>query len=179
MNDKELITEESLSSYFYKSLDFVNRRAICPLPQEFVWYSSEVLNSYVHSEKFFEANNGKVNEKLLGVQLLEAQRKSISEKKTLFKDIGDTTLVQLGFFSDRVSSKNVTAQYYLNIGKTAYTQMESLNCTFYDIPNFFKLFASSLEHMIGLLVEMQKSSSFESFNEYLLLNLESKSSKIS
>lgn len=179
MSVKNLITGESLSSYFYKNLDQVNKSSLCPLPQEFIWYSSEVLNSYALSDKFFEATNGKVHEKLLGVQLLEAQQKNIHEKKAMLKDIGDTTLVQLGFFSDRVNSKNLPEKYYINIGKTAYNHMESLNCTFYDIPNFFNLLATSYENIIRLLTEVKKSTTFENFNEYLLFELDTEKTKVS
>ena len=137
MSEKQLLVGESLTTFFYRNLDEVNKKSLCPLPQEFIWYSSEVLTTYTDPEKYFSTDGGKINEKVLGLKLLEAHQKPISEKKALFKDIGDTTLVQLGLFSSSVKKKSPPKSYYINIGKSAYAQMETLDCSFYDIPQFY------------------------------------------
>ncbi|MAX65628.1 MAG: hypothetical protein QF441_14005 [Bacteriovoracaceae bacterium] len=168
MKSSILTTDESLTQFFYKSLNKVNKKSLCPLPEEFILYSSEVLNKYAFSENFFENVDGKVNEKTLGVHLLEANQKTASERKLIYQDVGDTILVQLGFFPNRIKRKQITESYYLNLGKVAYSNMEKLNCTFYDIPNFYDLFSSSLEGVVKVLSAMANSSHFESFEEYLL-----------
>jgi hypothetical protein len=168
MNENNLLLGESLVQFFYKNLDQVNKNSICPLPHEFILYSSEVLNQYALSENFFNTTEGGVNEKILGTSFLEAKHKSKNEKKTIYKDVGDTALVQLGLFPKRLDKKHVTQKYYLNLGKSAYAQMENLNCSFYDIPNFYNLFSSSLEYIINLLSAMSEMNKFDSFEKYLV-----------
>lgn len=159
MKRSNIVTDESLTSFFYKNLDKINKNSLCPIPQEFLWYSSEVLNAYAFSSH-------KVDEQILGVEFLEAEKKSLNEKKKIYKEIGDMTLVQLGLFPQRL--KMVGENYYIQIGKSAYSNMEHLDCNFYDIPNFFKLFSTSFESVINLLSNVREVTQFENFNEYLL-----------
>lgn len=173
MNKTGIISHESLVQFFYKGLNEVNKNSICPLPQEFIFYSSDVLNKYLFSEKYFETMNGKISEKILGINFLEAEGKSVNEKKEIYKDIGDISLIQLGMFSKRLDKKNVSQQYYINLGKSAYARMEKLECSYYDIPNFFNLFSTSFEYMVNLLSHMNESNKFDSFEQYLVSSNES------
>lgn len=168
MDKKNILTNESLTQFFYKNLNKVNKNSLCPIPQEFLLYSSNVLSDYAVSEKFFDTTNGKVNEKILGISFLEAEAKTISEKRHIYKDVGDSILIQLGLFPDRIKKRSASSDYYLHLGKSAYANMESLDCRFYDIPNFYNLFSSSLEYMVNLLATMSKSHKYNSFEEYLL-----------
>jgi hypothetical protein len=172
MDKNKILTNESLTQFFYKNLNQVNKNSLCPIPQEFILYSSNVLSDYASSDKFFNTNDGRVNEKVLGISFLEAEAKSRSEKKIIYKDVGDTILVQLGLFPDRIKKKNASQGYYINLGKSAYANMETLDCRFYDIPNFYNLFSSSFEYMIELLATMAQANKFNSFEEYLLLSTE-------
>ena len=169
--DKDLVlSEESLTQYFYKNLTRVNECSLSPLPHELILYSCEVLDKYAFTSKFFNTSNGKVNEKVLGIKFLEAKSKSLSERKLLFKDVGDTALVQLGLFSKSVDKKLVSKEYYLNLGKSAYAQLEILECRFYDMPNFFNHFSDSFEYMVHLLEAMSEMNKFDSLEQYLLMS---------
>jgi len=172
MNEKKhnlVLTDNSLTQFFYNDLSKVNKNSICPIPEEFILYSSEVLDKYALSEKFYHINEqGVLNEKILGLSFLEAENKSLSEKKSIYKDIGDSILVQMGFFHERIQVKNPAPSYYLNLGKTAYSNAQKLDCRFYDIPNFYQMLATSLEHIIKLLKIMKNSHKFDSFQQYLL-----------
>ena len=172
MDKNKILSHDSLIQFFYKDLDQVNKNSICPLPHEFILYSCEVLNDYALSDRFFNTAEGRVNEKVLGINFLEANHKSYREKKEIYKDVGDTILVQLGLFSKHLKRKNNTAKYYLDLGRSAYAHMENLDCNFYDIPNFYNLFSSSFEHMINLLAVMQESHNFDSFEQYLISSAE-------
>ena len=168
MTKAKILTHSSLTEFFYTNLDKVNKSSLCPLPQEFILYSSEVLNKYSMSETFFEAQNGKINEKILGMNFLQAGRESITKRKMIYQDVGDTVLVQLGFFPERINKKSPSKQYYIHLGKSAYMKMETLDCSFYDIPNFYNLFSSSLESIISVLRDASQACSFDTFEEYLL-----------
>lgn len=160
MSEKNILIDESLTSFFYKNLDLVNKNSLCPLPQEFILYSSEVLNKFAFSEK--------LDDKILGVEFLKAQAKPAHERKIIYKDVGDRILVQLGIFPKRVNKKSVNKKYYIHIGKSAYSHMEALDCSFYDIPHFFHLLSTSLEYIIDLLLAMRELTKFETFEQYLV-----------
>lgn len=165
--DKIILSSENLSEYFYGCLSDVNRQANCPLPQEFILYSSEVMHKYAISENYF-VNDSK--ERVLGMELLQAEEKTLSEKKEIYREIGDLVLFQLGIFPQRINSKSPSKGYYLNIGRSAYTKAAHLNCSFYDIPNFYHLLSTSLENLVKILTHAAESFSHESLEQYLLEN---------
>lgn len=174
MSDHELLIKHSLKEYFYQNLDQVNKKNLCPLPQEFLIYSSEVLEKYALSQHFFDTESGKLSEKVFGLSLLEANLKSLGEQRLIYKDVGDSILVQLGFFSERISKKKMSDTYYLQVGKSAYHYMEKLDCSFYDIPNFYNLFSTSLDKMIYLLTLTSKQINFETESYHLVLESDCK-----
>lgn len=167
-NTDIIISQESLSQFFFKNLSNVNKKSICPVPEEFILYTSEVLDKYALSQEFFELDSGKVQEKLVGPRILEADRLSNNERIEVYKDVGDTVLVLLGLFKKRVEKKLLTQNYYLKMARSAYFSMGHLDCNFYDIPDFYNLFASSLERTIAVVETMFKSSNYKSLENFLL-----------
>ena len=55
MTDKRssIITVPDLRSFFFQSLDELNNRSLCPVPQEAIFYSSTVLDRLALSASFF------------------------------------------------------------------------------------------------------------------------------
>lgn len=170
MANETIITTASLSDFFYKDLSLKNKIFPCPLPEEFLFYSSLTLEKYSLSETFFENEAGKVSEKILGMRYLESKLKTREEKLSELKDIGDTVLVLLGFFSNSVDKKLISRDYYLSIAQNAYSELGKLNSSFYDIPNFYNLFASSLYNTVKLLESVATEFKLGD-NEQYLLNL--------
>ena len=88
MGDKKLVSNVSLNDFFYSTLSKKNKFVTCPLPEEFIFYSSLTLEKYAFSHHFFENDNGNVNEKILGLQFLYSQGKAKEEKISELKDVG-------------------------------------------------------------------------------------------
>lgn len=189
MNEKtNLITSHaSLTQFFYKNLSEINKTSICPVPEEFIFYSSEVLDKYSLSSEFFDLTEGKVEEKLVGFNFLKTAELNSLEQVSAYKDIGDTVLVLLGMFKKRVHKKTLPEDYYLKLARMAYHSMEKLDCSFYDIPNFYNLFATSLDRVVYIVDTMFKSSKYKSIENFLMeegkdkdfLNLNIKKQKVS
>ena len=165
--DKIILSHENLSDYFYGCLSDVNKQSNCPLPQEFILYSSEVMHKYALAENLFVNES---RERVLGMELLQAEEKPANEKKEIYREIGDLVLFQLGVFPARVTKRSPSKGYYLNIGRSAYMKAAHLNCSFYDIPNFYNLLATSLENVVRILTHAADSFSHENFEQYLLEN---------
>lgn len=146
-----IILGESLRGYFYQSLSEINKKSLCPVPEETIFYSSEVLFTYSSSEKFFDMSDGQVREKILGMKLLEAANLNSDQRKREYKEIADTALVLTGYFSKSIDSKLVDTSYYMQIGKSAYESMNSLAPRCYDIPSFYKMMATCFESLTKIM----------------------------
>jgi hypothetical protein len=60
----EIITVPSLKTFFFESLSKANKNSVCPLPEETLFYSSDVLERYSLSDEFFQVEGKKVREKV-------------------------------------------------------------------------------------------------------------------
>jgi len=150
-NDQKIILNESLRGYFYKSLSEINKKSLCPVPEETIYYSSEVLSKYSCSSEFFDNSEGQVREKTLGIKLLEASNFSSEKKKRVYKDVADSALILTGYFSKSIDTKIIDTSYYIQIGKTAYDNMNSLSPRCYDIPSFYKMMSTCFENLTRIM----------------------------
>lgn len=162
-SNSEIITVTDLKSFFYESLTHVNKRSLCPIPEETIYYSSSVLEKYSLSSEFFENKEGRIRNKILGFDFLKASLDSKDEQVKAYKDIGDTALVLSGFFSESTKRSLVDEKYYIKIGQLAYKKMHDLERTFFDIPHFYKMMSSCFEN-VSLVI---KHFSMENKNNYL------------
>ena len=164
----DIILSESLKSYFFDQLQEVNKKAICPVPEETLFYSSEVLETCAFSEKFFNIEDGKVKEKVLGLELLKASHYSPEKRRRAYKEIADTALVMTGYFSKSISERIVSAQYYSEIGQTAYLKLDDVQSRCFDVPSFFKVMSTCFENLAEMMsVVMTKNESAQE-TPYLL-----------
>lgn len=158
----------NLTEFFYKNLNELNRLSSCPLPEEIIFYSSKILDKYSLSSEFFGKEQGRVINKQIGFSYLESRLKPKEERIEILKDVGDSVLIQLGFFSDSIQKKKISKQYYINIGKNAYSELSNLDYRFYDIPNFFKQLSSCYDYLISLLARLNERTKFETVESYLI-----------
>ncbi|MBL7664250.1 MAG: hypothetical protein JNM93_03900 [Bacteriovoracaceae bacterium] len=151
---QDIITVPSLQSYFFESLTEINRNLVHPLPEKALYYSSDVLEKFSISSEYFETEDGKVREKILGEKFLMATSKSFEEQKRIYKDIGDTSLILCGYFSDSISKKIVDRSYYKNLGVTAYKRLNSVVPSLLDMPSFFEILAYSFDGLTQIISEV-------------------------
>jgi hypothetical protein len=168
MSSKEIVTVANLQSFFYKNLSDLNQKSLCPVPEEAIYYSSSVLERYCLTHEFFEQENGRVQDKVLGIKLLEASQKRTEEQRRIYRDVGDTALMVCGYFSNSVNKKLMDVNYYIQLGQTAYDRMNSLDPSFMDIPSFYKLMASSFEKITTLIDLFARSGQSDPLQHFLL-----------
>jgi len=157
----ELITEKSLQTYFYKILEELNNEIISPLPTEFIFYSSDVLDHYGSTEKF-------ESEKPLGIKFLEASSFKTEEKKKVFKEVGDQSLLMSSYYSFSIEKKIVNKDYYIKLGKSAYSRLNELSPELYDIPSFFSNLSHRFEVLAALCLRLSLELNSENDEEYEL-----------
>lgn len=149
---KPLILSTSLRGFFFEGLNDLNKRSLCPVPDAIIFYTSDVLDKFALSETFFDVNDGRVREKILGIKLLEATQLSREEQKRVYKEVADMSLLTCGYFSESVNKKIVDRSYYSQLGKSAYQHLNSVSPSFMDIPSFYQMFATCFEPMTTLLM---------------------------
>lgn len=143
-----------------------------PLPNETIYYSSMVMDKYGDSGNYFEVVEGKVREKVLGLKLLETSNMNGEERKRTLKDIGDTALLICGFFADSLNKKIIDTRYYQELGQTAYSRLNNVVPTAYDIPSFFSLLSHRFDQLttVMALVSEKTLSKADYDSAYLIIS---------
>jgi hypothetical protein len=128
-----------------------NKKSLNPLPNETIFYSSMVMDSYGDSAKFFEQVDGKAREKILGIKLLEASQLPKEKQKAVFRDVAETSLLICGYFSDSLNKKITDVKYYHDLGRIAYSRLNNITPEAYDVPSFYKVMANSFSGITLLM----------------------------
>ena len=164
MNEKRssIITVPDLRSFFFQGLDELNNRSLCPVPQETIFYSSTVLDRLALSATFFEEEDGRVREKILGTKLLEAAQLTREEQRRVYQEVGDAALMLCGYFAESVSRKRILdVSYYQQLGYTAYNHLNGVVPRHMNVPSFFGVLASSFVPLTSLIGMMASRDRFE------------------
>lgn len=170
MNQKSaLVLESSLQVFFYDHLQEFNKLSLTPLPNETIFYSSLVMDSYGDSAKFFEQVDGKAREKILGIKLLEASQMTKEKQKAAIRDVAETSLLICGYFADSLNKKMIDIKYYQDLGKIAYSRLNSITPTAYDVPSFYKKMAHSFSGITLLMNLVSKKYSSDRDMPWLIL----------
>lgn len=157
--DSDLILETSLQAFFFDQLIDANKKFQCPLPNETIYYSSLVMDKFGHSKEFFQITDGKVRDKILGIKLMEASLLKTREQQRELQDIGDTALLLCGFFYDSINEKIVDYKYYKDIGQMAYSRLNSLVPSFYDVNSFYRKLSGQFETLANIMQIVQRNQS--------------------
>lgn len=150
----KIILSTNLKGFFFEGLSEINKKSLCPVPESVIYYSSDVLDKFALSQTFFETNDGKVREKILGMKLLEASHVSREEQKKIYKEVADMSLMVCGYFSESVNKKIVDVNYYSQLGKMAYSHLNNVTPSFLDIPYFYGMVSTCFESLTTLMTIM-------------------------
>lgn len=148
---KQIILSSNLRGVFFEDLNELNAKSLCPIPQSIIYYSSDVLGKFALSENFFDVEEGKIREKILGTKLLEASHLSREDQKRVYKEVADMSLLTCGYFAESVQKKLVDVHYYAQLGKMAYSHLNNMNPRFLDIPNFYGMVTTCFEQLTVLM----------------------------
>ena len=155
--NSKLLQESSLQTFFFEQLQEFNKRSTRPLEMSFIYYSSLVMDHLGDSSKYFEVVDDKIKEKVLGVKLLESSLLSKEKQKATLRDIAETSLMLCGFFHDSLNNKMIDVRYYEDIGKIAYSRLNSFSPTAFDVPSFYKRMSQSFSDLTLLMNLVSKN----------------------
>lgn len=166
---KQIVLESSLQAFFYDQLLEVNQKNLNPLPNETVYYSSLIMDQFGESQRYFEVEEGKVREKILGTKLLESSGQPRPVQKRMLRDIGDTALFMCGYFSDSVNKKLIDLSYYYELGRIAYRRLNSHIPELYDYPEFYDLLSEKFQNLAEMIYLVSKKNEAQSVDKAFLI----------
>ena len=151
---KKLIVKKNLQGYFYDELQKFNKKSSIPLSNQIILYSSEIMERFGESKKYFTiSGNGKIEEKTLGMKLLESSNLPNRTQARELQDIGETSLFLCGYFSESLNNKLLGVRYYEDIGRMAYGRLDYFTPKAYDVKSFYNLFANAFKR-ITLIINL-------------------------
>jgi hypothetical protein len=124
MVNKELSTEKNLMPFFMELIEEASEHQNFYSGEMVTFYMVNLLVDYIRTERLY-ANEVK-GEATLVSALEHAMNADEIYKETYFKRLGDYTLFVSGFFHDSLSRSLVDVNYYIGIGKIAYSNLASV-----------------------------------------------------
>lgn len=162
----DIQTFKDLRGFFYEGLSGLNKKSLSPVSEEIVVYSSSVLESYLLRPNLYQEP--------LGLNLLRAELLEQEKQKQVYKDIADTTLVLVGYFSQSINSKIISYDYYVKIGQMAYKKMDNVYPDYLDIPGFYKMLSNSFEGLTTLMRIFSQQNTQDPFKHLLIEDISDK-----
>jgi hypothetical protein len=120
-----VILTESLQDYFREALTEALARRSALLSHEVQAYVVRMLLDFSRSERAFSGVD-KGEEPTFAILLARALESEPPEALKLYKQVGDLTLYQLGFFKEFASQKLANESYYFSVGESAYSSASNL-----------------------------------------------------
>jgi hypothetical protein len=118
----KLVTQPQ--EYFYELLDGAfSKRSFKPTG-ETSFYLVNLLNQFMTADALYARNaEGRREEATLAMLVKEANEMPAEEsKRIIFRQVGDLSLYQAGFFQESLNRKLVDIDYYIEMGGRAYQE---------------------------------------------------------
>lgn len=139
-----IIVHSQLNHYFFQKLQELNMQIPCPVNQEILFYSSELLHKYAMAEKLFRVSP------YHALSLMESSTADMDEQKNTLKDIAETSLLRCGYFSQSRHGL-LDIHHYQKMGVHAYEKLHSFTPEFLGIRSFYLVMATSFPQVCEMM----------------------------
>jgi hypothetical protein len=124
----DLVTGSSLKEFFKVILDEVTRRQRVVIAELTEFYLVNLLAEFATADKLFsQEQEGRKDHEPLAVLYHRALQQEREERIRTLRRLGDVSLYKAGFFAGALQSSVVGADYYIQMGGTAYGQVAELS----------------------------------------------------
>lgn len=125
MEDTESsIFQGGLPDFFRDLLDEAAGRRSSHFSPIALDYVCKVLVNFHESRNFFTSQDAKFP--ILSDLLHEALEADIYRRISIYRQLGDTSLLVAGAFSEAIQKRSMDVRYYTQMGETAYSQLGDL-----------------------------------------------------
>jgi hypothetical protein len=115
------------------------------------YYLVNLLDEFQHAGWLFRRQGSGLIERPLAILLLEAMSKEPQAKIQCLKQVGDTSLIVLGFFADNVRRRIMAPSYYSSMGESAYLSLAGLMKDHQTFAPLYGELADKFDHFVDVL----------------------------
>jgi hypothetical protein len=130
------------------------------------YYLSNLLTGFIESEKLSTFPSASEDEPL-AITFLKAFEKGLVERAALLRHLGDSSLFVSGFFSDSLTKKLVSIDYYIDMGSTAYGCLADNSRD--ETSPLFRELSDKFIKLVDVLAEVSEVSRLTSSQDILRL----------
>lgn len=123
----QLVLSSSLKEFFRMMVGEVVKRQRVSLEEVTEFYVVNLLSDYAQAEKLFtQESDGRRDTEPLAVLYHRAMQQEREEKIRTLRRLGDVSLYTAGFFNSSLKDRAVGADYYVQMGRNAYSTVADL-----------------------------------------------------
>ncbi len=123
----QLVASNNLFSFFYDRVTEARRLHGTEVEEGTEFYLVNLLTDYVRTRRLVEVGGERVDDRPLAIRLLECRAgERPKDRFAHLKQLADSTLYVLGFFSESLRRGPVDLAYYAGMGKSAYRDLSVL-----------------------------------------------------
>src|SRR5262249_37368248 len=117
------VVQNNLTEFFRDLLQTAMRSQEVRSSEEMEFYLVKLLEAFAHADRgWFD--------RPLALEYLESFHSPLSHRYGRLKQVGDTALFVSGLFMESLHRKLVSSDYYMQLGRTAYSQLSALSSGF-------------------------------------------------
>jgi hypothetical protein len=117
----ELVVADNLFSFFFDQVRSAREAQGTEVRDHTEFYLVNLLTHFGRSPNLFEVNGERIDERPLAIRLLENRRASSRGNRLRdLKQLADSTLYVLGYFSQSLRRSTVNTGYYAGLAESAY-----------------------------------------------------------
>jgi len=118
---EQLITDVNPQVFFQEALQDANSKHHLSTCHETTLYLSNLLTVFIQAEHLFaQTEDGLTLKPLAGMYAEAADARSVNERDSALRHLGDVALFISGLFPQSLSRSLVDVDYYINMGGSAY-----------------------------------------------------------
>jgi hypothetical protein len=135
-------------------------------------YLVNLLSQFTLSNNLFtQDENGNLKEEVLTLLLAKAvEAVDIGERLNSLKRLGDISLYTAGFFPDRLSKKVVDVDYYIQMGRNAYSGIAQLKQD--SMQTLYEELSKKFHKLVDVLAEVSAQAKSGNSSENILRTYE-------
>ncbi|OGQ04364.1 MAG: hypothetical protein A3F82_04545 [Deltaproteobacteria bacterium RIFCSPLOWO2_12_FULL_44_12] len=133
------------------------------------FYLVNLLQEFRKSEKLFEQDGSKMQEKTLALLLSKAIHGDATTKIRCLKHLGDISLYTAGVFGESIKGKLVDIDYYIGMGGSAYSSLSDMLTHQKTFAGLYGELSKLFPNLVTVLSEVATTSGWASNQDLLRL----------
>ncbi|OCC14491.1 hypothetical protein DBT_2032 [Dissulfuribacter thermophilus] len=140
---------EGFDAFFVDEVEAAERRLNIELRPHAKLYLLHLLKRLSENDDFFYSEI--VQDRPLGIVLLEALHKNLFEKLRDLKAVGDLSLIFSGLYPEHLTRRLVDIDYFIEIGKKSYYLLSELYSPYKSKQELFVLYSQLVADFLYLI----------------------------